>query len=699
MNERAITTAHLEKTAFVYLRQSSPTQVKKNVESGRRQRGMVERVKELGWPAAQIEVLGGDTGRSGSTLHGRDDYQVMLHGILSGSAGLIAARELSRLARDNQDWNHLVRLSRHQDVLLMDEHRLYDARDPQDRVVLGIAGAFTEFEISLILDRMQVSQQEKAARGELYEGRFSPGYICRVAPLCEKHPDERVQRAVMRVFDHFDRCASVLQLHRELLQDGFQLPVVPAGCDWRDVTWMTPSYDQLLDMLKHPIYAGMYVRGRKKTITLLDEEGHLQKQRRRVSRDEWSVVLESHHEPYIGTDRWEKNVEKIVSNARGGGATRRAPQESPALLAGLWRCRRCGNKLQTQYPRSGVHYRCRGGARQRQTPPQTCFSFPGTRVEERVSELVREAVRPAAIAAAVQATERLAADYAQRRQLIVDRLAACREAEARAAREYKSTDSTYGAVRQRLASEWEQSLATVQAEQARLAAFDREVPVLPTPEQRKQLDHLAEDVHRIWCHPEVSMVFKKQIVRTLIEEIVVDLDEERDELELCIHWAGGHHTELREPRYRRKVRRKNEDVKQVIEALRKVLDDTSIATVLNREKIRTASIVTWSAQRVRDFRRRHGIVAFNKTTQQQAGWLTGAQAANSLDISAMSVTRLIQAGVLPAEQPLPGLPAVISRDDLNRADVKEAVQHLKSSPNRPLTHDPKQLSLFPTTNS
>ena len=195
------------------------------------------------------------------------------------------------------------------------------------------------------------------------------------------------------------------------------------------------------------------------------------------------------------------------------------------------------------------------------------------------------------------------------------------------------------------------------------------------------------------------MVLKKQIVRTLIEEIVVDLDEEHDELQLCIHWAGGHHTELREPRYRRKVRRKNEDVKQVIEALRKVLDDTSIATVLNREKIRTASIVTWSAQRVRDFRRRHGIVAFNKTTQQQAGWLTGAQAANSLDISAMSVTRLIQAGVLPAEQPLPGLPAVISRDDLNRADVKEAVQHLKSSPNRPLTQDPKQLSLFPTTNS
>jgi DNA invertase Pin-like site-specific DNA recombinase len=699
MNERMIKIHHLEKTAFVYLRQSSPTQVKRNVESGRRQRGMVDRVKELGWPSTQIELLGGDTGLSGSSLHGRDDYQVMLNGVLSGAAGLIAARELSRLARDNQDWNHLIRVSRHLDVLLMDEHRLYDASDPQDRVVLGIAGAFSEFEISLIIDRMQVSQQEKAARGELYEGRFAPGYVCRVAPLCEKHPDDRVQRAVMRVFDQFDRCVSVLQLHRELLHDTFQLPVVPAGRDWRDVEWVTPSYDQLLDMLKHPIYAGIYVRGRKKTITLLDDQGHIKKQRRRVARDEWAVFLEDHHEAYIDTRRWEKNMEKISSNARGGGATRRAPQDSPALLAGLWRCRRCGNKLQTQYPSGGVHYRCRGGTRQRETPAQTCFSFPGARVEQRISELVLEAVRPAAIAAAVQATEQLAADFEKRRQLIVDRLAACREAEARAAREYKSTDSTHGAVRQRLASEWEQAIATVQAEQARLATFDRDVPTLPTPEQRKQLDRLGEDVHRIWFHPAVSTVFKKQIVRTVIEEIVVDLNEERDELELWIHWAGGHHTELREPRYRRKVRRKNEDVEPIVDALRKVLDDTSIAAVLNRERIRTASIATWSAQRVRDFRRRHGIDAFSQKKQHQQGWLTGAQAANSLGISAMSVTRLVQAGILPAEQPLPGLPAVISRDDLNLDDVKQAVQELKTSHNRPLTHDPKQLSLFPTRNS
>lgn len=699
MNYQQIKAHHLEKMAFVYLRQSSPTQVKRNVESGRRQRHMEERVKQLGWPTSAIRVLGGDTGRSGSTLHGREDYEVMLEAVLAGKAGLIAARELSRLVRDNQDWNQLVRLCRHQDVLLFDEHRVYDATNPQDRVVLGVAGAFNEFEIAMIVDRMLESQRQKAARGELYEGRFSPGYICRVQPLCEKHPDERVQRAVMRVFDHFDRCVSVLQLHRELVSDNFQLPVVPAGRDWRDVEWGTPTYDQLLDMLKHPIYAGIYVRGRKKTFTVLNDEGHVQKQRRRVPREQWEVFLEDHHEPYICKERWQKNAEKICSNARGGGAMRRAPQESPALLAGLLRCRRCSNIFHTQYPSGGVYYRCRGGARQRDAANHICFGFPGSQVEERIGELVREAVRPAAITAAIRTGERLAAEYEQRRQLIVDRLTACREAEARASREYKATDSTYGAVRQRLASEWEEAIAAVEAEQSHLATFGREVPVLPTREQRKQLDHLSDELHRIWFHPQVSMVLKKQVVRTLIEEVMIDLDEEHDELTLWIHWAGGHHTELREPRHRRKTRRKNEDVTKIVEALRKVLNDKAIASVLNREKIRTSSIPTWTIRRVSDFRRRHGIAGFNAKVKQQQKWLTGAETANSLGVSAMSITRLIQAGVLPAEQPLPGLPSVICEDDLRLPEVQRALHDLKTSNNRPLTQDPNQLSLYPVRNS
>ena len=195
------------------------------------------------------------------------------------------------------------------------------------------------------------------------------------------------------------------------------------------------------------------------------------------------------------------------------------------------------------------------------------------------------------------------------------------------------------------------------------------------------------------------MVLKKQVVRTLIEEIVVDLDDEHDELTLWIHWAGGHHTELRQRRHHRKPRRKNDNVTNIVEVLRKVLNDKAIASVLNREKIRTSSIPTWTADRVSDFRQRHGIAGFSKKAKQQQKWLTGAEAANSLGISAMSITRLIQAGVLPAEQPLPGLPAVIREDDLHLSEVQQAVEDMKTSNNRPLTQDPKQLSLYPVRNS
>jgi DNA invertase Pin-like site-specific DNA recombinase len=688
---------HREKIAYVYLRQSSPGQVKKNVEGGRRQRRMQDRVQELGWPAARIRLLGGDTGKSGGSQHGREDYQIILEGVLSGRAGIVAARELARLVRDDQDWNQLVRLCRYRDVMLLDEHRVYDAADPQDRVVLGITGAFNEFELAVIIDRMQRSRLDKAERGELYD-RIATGYICRVEPHLEKHPDLRVQRAVAKVFDHFDRCTSVLQLHEQLLGKAFQLPIVPQGRDWRDVEWITPSYEQLLYMLKHPVYAGIYVRGRKKTFALLDDDGHVKKERRCVPRDQWAVFLEDHHEPYITAERWEGNVEKIASNTRGAGMPR-APQESPNLLVGLLRCRRCSSKLHATYPRGAIRYACRGGSKQRQRPRRNCFSFTATDVEERIGELLLEAVRPAGIAAAREAGERLASEQQQHRQLIVDRFQACREAAARAEREYRATDATYDSVRRHLAAEWEGALEAVQSEAARLAAFDAQTPVLPTAEQQRALDHLGQDVDRIWHHPRASMTLKKQIVRTLVQEIVVDLDTDRDELVLWIHWTGGHHTELREPRHRRKPAAKPLDLIATIETLRKILADGAIAAALNRKGIRGPSEKTWTARRVLSFRRGHGIAGFSKIAKQKHGWLTQSETANCLSVSEMSVTRLVQEGILPAEQPAPGLPTVIQRDALQLPQVKQAVIALKSSHNRPLTHDPNQLSLFPTTTS
>ncbi len=658
---------------------------------------MKQHVEQWGWPARQIRMLGGDTAKSGSSLHGRPDYQSMLKAVMAQEVGIICARELSRLVRDNQDWNQLVRLCRYQGVLLADEHRIYDSSDPQDRVLLGIQGAFNEYELSMICDRMQRSRAQKAQRGELYEA-FPPGYICRQPPTYEKHPDPRVQRAVEKVFGDYEHAPSVLQLYRRLLKEDFQIPLVPHGSDWRDVRWATPGYQQVVEMLRNPTYAGIYARGKRKTVTWLNEDGHAQKKRSRVPREQWEVFLEDHHEPYISKETWERNVEKIAANAQMGQAlTKSSPQNGNGLMVGLLRCRRCGHKLHANYRARGVSYVCRGGATQRDARGQGCFSFRATYVEERLAELILEVASPAAATAAIKAAERLAAIHDQQRQLIVDRCEACRELESRAAREYKKTDATYTTVRQRLAQEWEETLLAVQNEEEQLARFDRQRQGLPTAEQRQELDRLGENLGRIWNHSQASMILKKQIVRTLIEEIVVDLEKPQSEIVLMIHWAGGHHTELRASTHWRRRRGKTTDLKRIVRLLRKLLPDSSMASVLNREQLPCDNGTTWTSKRVATFRQQYRIPAYCAETKEKNGWMTQADAATCLAISPMSVSRLVQTGILPAEQPLAGLPTVIKRQDLTLDRVKQAVLQLKSSNNRPLSRDPNQRNLFKTS--
>jgi len=670
---------------------------KNNLEGAERQRRMRHRARELGWPDQQVQTLGGDTGRSGSTQHGRDDYQTMLQAIMDQTAGLLCVRELSRLVRDNQDWNQLVRLCRYQGVLLADEHRVYDPGDPQDRVMLGIQGAFNEFELAMICDRMQKSRTLKAERGELYEG-FSAGYICRHPPLYEKHPDLRVQRAVEQIFQEYERAPSVCQLYRSLLGQGYQLPVVPHGKDWREVQWVTPRYQQIVEILRNPAYAGIYARGRRRTVTILDEQGHPQKKRLRVPMDQWDVFLEDHHERYITRATWERNVARIAANAcLRRPMNPRSPQNGSGLMAGLLRCRRCGHKLHTTYRAEGASYVCRNGATQRDSGGRACFSFRGARVDRCLTVLLFEALAPAGVAATNEAEKRLAVRYEQQRRLIGDRLEASREIEARAAREYKETDPTYAAVRRRLAAEWDEALGAVRVQEAQLEELDRRQSQIPTAEQISELNRLSEDVQRIWNHPRASMTLKKQIVRTLVHEIVVDIDASGNQVILDVHWAGGHHTQLRVHRRRRKSRQKIEDLKSTVNTLRKVLKDATIASVLNRENVRTFEGKTWTALRVADFRKQHHIPAFSEKTKTSEGWLTQAEAATCLEISPMSVTRLVKAGIIHAEQPQSGLPGVVSSESLQADSIKLAVQALKSSPNRPLSNDPNQLSLFAIT--
>jgi len=320
-------------------------------------------------------------------------------------------------------------------------------------------------------------------------------------------------------------------------------------------------------------------------------------------------------------------------------------------------------------------------------------------VDARIGELLLEVVQPAGIEAAQLAADQMTADHQRQRQLLVDHLDACREAESHAAREYRATDESYTSVRRKLAAEWEEALETVHAEERRLAEFDSGQSTVPSDEQLAQLYRLGSDLRAVWFDRRTDMVLKKQIVRTLIEEIVVDVDTSTDEIVFLIHWSGGHHTDLRQARRGPRRRLPAKDLRPLIEVLRKVLDDESIASVLNRERIPTLQGNGWTKARVSSFRRQHKICAFNEREKKSEGWLTQAEAATCLGISSMSVSRLVHGGLIPADQPREGLPSVIRAEDLSLPEVQRAVHRVKTAKNGPLPADPNQLSLFVTTDS
>ena len=685
---------YLERDAYVYLRQSSPGQVRKNKEGKERQLAMRQVVERLGWPSAQITLLDGDTGRSGSTLHGRSDYQTLIDAIRNREAGLVAARELSRLVRDNQDWVYLVRMCQFYDVLLADENRIYNPSDPQDRMVLGIQGAFNEFELSMILDRMQQSLQQKALRGEQYD-TVSIGYVCRHESHFEKHPDDRVQRAVAKVFDDFEQFSSVNQLYLKLVDQGFQLPSIPYRREWRDVQWILPSYNQLLNMLKNPVYAGIYVRGRTRVLVSLDAQGHKQKRRCKVPRDQWDVFLEDHHEPYISKDTWERNMKKIASNAgMRGDMTKGAVGRGQSLMAGLLRCGRCGHRLHTKYPSQGVRYYCTGGQRQRHATKNNCLNFRGSELEIALAEEILEVVGPAGVQAAQQASAHVALHYQRQRQVFVDKVDSMRDLESRASREYKQTDVTYSAVRRALGAEWELALDRLAGAEALLKEFDTQTPRTPTPTQLAQLQHLGANVELLWNHPTTTFESKQQIVRLLVEEIVANVDAQRDEVILLVQWKGGHHTELRSARTQRSAKPSAAELPQVIDTLRKVLTDAAMATTLNRHGIQTKGGDPWTATSIKRYRQKMNIPAFNSELKASSEWLTQAEAATRLQISPMSLHRLVRTGILPCEQPQRGLPMVIHAQNLRTPPVERAVKSIQNGQTRPLPENPNQLKLF-----
>ena len=431
-----ITPEHLSRNAIVYIRQSTPGQVANNLESKRRQYGLADRARQLGWQ--EVTVIDDDQGHSGSGM-ARAGFEKLLVAVAAGQVGTVVSIEASRLARNGRDWHTLLEFCGFVGTLIIDEDGVYDPRHPNDRLLLGLKGTMSEMELSVLRQRAHEAQKLKATRGELFM-TVAVGYR-KVAneDRIEKEPDRRVQQAIELVFKKFDELQSARQVHRWLRQENISLPTIAYGPEGRHVIWKLPTYTRIHSMLTNPIYAGAYSWGRS-THRVRIEEGRKRISRgHRRARAEWPVFIADHHEGYISWEQYERNQRVMADNANSKRLTARGSiRRGSTLLNGLLRCGHCGRKLSVGYGKGSSRYYCHG--RTHLHGGKLCISFGALRVDESVSAEVLRQIQPMGVEAALSAIEARESETNDVRRQVELALEQARYESNRAQRQYHAVD-------------------------------------------------------------------------------------------------------------------------------------------------------------------------------------------------------------------------------------------------------------------
>lgn len=675
MMNAKITSEHLARKAIVYVRQSTTVQVRENLESQRRQYALVEHARSLGF--GDVELIDEDLGQSGSTLSGRSGFQRLVAQVSLNVVGAVLCLEASRLARNNRDWHHLIDLCGLVGALLIDPEGVYDPRFSNDRLLLGLKGTMSEYELTLFRQRSHEARHQKALRGEL---RFliPVGFQWSVEGGLDKSADLRIQQALDMVFAKFRELGSARQSLLWMREQEISLPKRRGRRLDSELVWAMPSYGTILSMLNNPIYAGAYAFGRTGSRTsIVDERAHITKGHHKP-RSEWKVLIQDHHPGYITWEEYERNQKILADNANmKGRMARGAPRVGGALLAGLLRCGRCGRKLHVHYSgkQDAAFYRCRGAANRYGEP--SCLSFRGPSLERAVEQEVLKVVEPGAIEAAIAAGQAAVEKRDEHLRAVELEVEQARYEAERCFRQYDASDPENRLVTGELERRWNETLLRVRALEQRL----RELEQAPSSQHvidTKELLSLGSDFARVWEDPSTDMRLKKRIVRTLVEQIVVDVNEAGDTIEAVVHWRGGIHSAHRVRKNTTGHRRVGaEKTTEIVAQMAGRFSDEDIALTLNRVGIRTARGHTWNAGRVRAYRSYHNISALDQASDEPSEILTLNEAANILGVCTMTVRRIIGRGILPASQPAPWVPWSIRRSDLDEPKVQKAVQASK----------------------
>jgi DNA invertase Pin-like site-specific DNA recombinase len=672
---KIIKPTHLQRQAFIYVRQSTAAQVEHNRESTERQYRLKDRAIDLGWPNHQVKIIDEDLAKSGANSLQRSGFTKMISEVALGRVGLVLSLEVSRVARNNSDWYRLLDLCSVTNTLIGDGDGLCHPGLFNDRLLLGMKGTMAEAELHVIRARLEGGIRNKAAKGELRRG-LPVGFIWGEHDgEILKHPDQAVTGAIHTIFEKFPHLGSVRQVWLWFLSKKLPFPLQSNLLP--EIKWVTPSYHAIHAVLTNPTYAGVYTYGKTKQECFIDKNGQVRKRVKRLPRSHWAVFIHDHHKGYIDWETYEMIQDRISKNTRPishkeSGAIR----EGSALLQGLATCGQCGRRLKVYYQgrNSSPGYYCAANNAVAGRA-KFCMRVGGVTIDTAVAEAFLEAINPAATEAALLAENNIEADHdaaLEQWHLQVER---CRYEAERDERRFNAVEPENRLVARTLETQWETSLKKLQDAEIEFERRKHHSQKKLTEEQKTVIRTLSNDIKKVWHAPSTTPRDKKELLQTLLQEVNITVDRTNNIAHLIVRWKTEtvYELDVNLPQRNSPPIRTKQDTIDLVRRLAVHYTDATIAGILNRQNRHTACGHEFTANRVGNLRRHWKIPKFEGNSSDKGELVTIRKAADILCVAPSTIHRWLADGFIAGEQITPGAPWQIRMTNELRAQfLKEA---------------------------
>lgn len=645
--QQKVTANHVQRNAYLYIRQSTLRQVVENTESTQRQYALKQQAFRLGWPIERVIVIDSDLGQSGASAVDREGFQRLVTEVSLGHAGIVLGLEVSRLARNSTDWHRLLEICALTDTLILDEDGLYDPRHFNDRLLLGLKGTISEAELHVLRARLLGGIESKARRGELRKP-LPVGLEYDAQDRVVLDPDQQVQQALAMFFREFERIGTAMGVVKYFRKQKLQFPRrVRRGVHKGQLVWAPLTHSLALKLLKNPRYAGCYVHGQSRTRRTPDGKRLV----RRVPQDQWDTVLPQAHPGYITWEQYQSNRRRLLQNAMahgGSGERRHPPREGPALLQGLALCGLCGQRMTLRYhhyKRSlRVTYMCqRGGI---ENGERFCQCVPGAEIDREIGNMLLGMIEPATLELSLAVQQELQGRLGEADRLRKQQVERVRYEADLARQRFMNVDPNNRLVATTLEAEWNErlrALAVAQEQYEQQRILDQKV----LDEKSKDLVRsLAGSFATIWNDPRTSHRDRKRMIQLLIEDVTLIKGET---ITYHIRFKGGacqtRTLPLPAPAYR--MWETDPEVVQLIDKLLDDHTDKQIAKILNDKRYQAGKGGSFTRMTVRNIRVSHQLKSLCARLQER-GLVPEEGMAAHLQVTVNTIKRWRRHGLLRA---------------------------------------------------